>query len=121
MLRGAPMTTEERRIIFSDEEVVGAVKALYHRAKETFPPGNVWNVAISEDNGCQIDCDVVDAKGRRDRVTVAGERLAAALILHCIMHKVPLPAKAQKALTIVQGKLALNITLPGGPQKMIEV
>ena len=49
MLRGAPMTTEERRIIFSDEEVVGAVKALYHRAKETFPPGNVWNVAISEE------------------------------------------------------------------------
>jgi len=115
------MPTEERRILFSDEEVVTAVKALYQRAKESFPPGNVWNVAISEDNGCQIDCDVVDAKGRRDRVSVAGERLAAALILHCITHKIPLPAKAQKALVIVQGKLALSITLPSPTHKMIEV
>jgi hypothetical protein len=115
------MATEERRIIFTDEEVVAAIKALYHRAKEVFPPGNVWNVAISEDNGCQIDCDVINAQARRDRVTVAGERLAAALILHCIQHKIPLPAKAQKALSVVHGKLALNITLPSGPHKMIEV
>ena len=115
------MPTEERRIIFTNEEVVGAIQALYHRAKEVFPPGNIWNVAISEDNGCQIDCDVVDGKGRRDRVTLAGERLAAALILHCILNKIPLPAKAQKALTLVHGKLALNITLPSPTHKMIEV
>jgi hypothetical protein len=115
------MPTEERRIIFTNEEVVGAVQALYHRAKEVFPPGNVWNIAISEDNGCQIDCDVVDGKGRRDRITLAGERLAAALILHCILHKIPLPAKAQQSLTIVHGNLALNIILPSPTHKMIEV
>lgn len=115
------MATEERRIIFTDAEVVAAVQALYQRAKQAFPPGNVWNVTISEDNGCQVDCDVVDAKGRRDRVTVAGERLAAALILYCIQHKVPLPAKATKALVIVQGQLALQIMIPGIGVKMIEV
>ncbi len=115
------MPTEERRIIFSDAEVVSAVQALYQRSKQIFPPGNVWNVTISEDNGCQIDCDVVDAKGRRDRVSVAGESLAAALILHCMLHKIPLPAKAQKGLMIVRGQLALNITLPGSNQKMIAV
>src|SRR5215469_8054539 len=115
------MAIEERRIIFSDTEVVTAVQALYQRSKQTFPPGNVWNVSISEDNGCQIDCDVVDAKGRRDRVSVAGERLAAALILFCIQHKIPLPAKAQKGLVIVQGQLALHISIPGVGEKMIEV
>ena len=115
------MATEERRIIFTDAEVVAAVQALYQRAKQAFPPGNVWNVTISEDNGCQIDCDVVDAKGRRDRVSVSGERLAAALILHCIQHKIPLPATAKKALVIVQGQLALHIMIPGVGEKMIEV
>ena len=115
------MATEERRILFTELEVVAAIQALYQRSKQVFPPGNVWNVAISEDNGCQIDCDIVDAKGRRDRVTVEGERLAAALILHCMQHKIPLPAKAQKSLSIVHGQLALNVILPSGPHKMIEV
>ena len=115
------MATEERRIIFTDAEVVAAVQALYQRAKQAFPPGNVWNVSISEDNGCQVDCDVVDAKGHRDRVTVAGERLAAALILFCMQHKIPLPARAQKGLVIMQGQLALHILIPGIGEKMIEV
>jgi len=42
---------------------------------------------------------------------VAGAKLAAALILFCITRKVPLPANAQKALSVVNNHLALRVTL----------
>jgi len=105
------MPSETRQIIFSHDEVVAAIQQLYQRSHQVFPKGRIWDIAISEENGCQVDCDIVDSHNVRDRVTVAGAKLAAALILFCITRKVPLPANAQKALSVVNNHLALRVTL----------
>jgi len=105
------MPSELRQIIFTNEELVAAIQLLYQRSRQAFPRGRVWDITVSEDNGCQVDCDVVDTKNFRDRVTVSGEKLAAALILYCMTHKVPIPAAARKTLNIVNKQLALRVTI----------
>ena len=105
------MPSEMRQIIFTNDEVVAAIQQLYQRSHQAFPKGRIWDIAISEDHGCQVDCDVIDQKNFRERVTVSGEKLAAALILFCITRKVPIPAAAKKTLTIVNKQLALQVLL----------
>lgn len=105
------MPSETRQIIFSNDEVVAAIQQLYLRFHQAFPKGSIWDVTISEDHGCQVDCDIMDSNNFRERVTVNGEKLAAALILFCITRKVPLPAAAPKTLSIVNKHLALRVVL----------
>ena len=108
------MPSETRQIIFSSEEIVAAIQQLYVRSHQAFPRGRVWDVTVSEENGCQVDCDIIDTNNMRDRVTVAGAKLAAALILFCITRKVPIPAAAKKSLAVINNHLALCVTL-GAP------
>jgi hypothetical protein len=105
------MPSETRQIIFTNDEVVAAIQQLYLRSHQSFPPGRVWDIAISEENGCRVECDVIDNNRVRERVTVSGEKLAAALILFCITRKVPIPVAAQKTLGVINNHLALRVVL----------
>ena len=106
------MPSEVRQILFANSEVLSAIQMLYRRSYQAFPIGTPENIVISEDNSCQFACDVVDEESFREHVAVAGEKLAAALILFCMSRKIPIPATAHKRLSIVRGQLALGITLP---------
>jgi hypothetical protein len=105
------MPSETRQIVFSTEELVAAVQLLYQRSHQLFPKGRIWDVAVSLENGCQVDLDIIDISNKRERVTVSGAKLAAALILFCIARKVPIPAAAQKSLAVLNNRLALCVTL----------
>lgn len=106
------MPSELRQIIFSSDETVAAIRQLYQRSNRAFPAGHIAEVTISPAAGCQVDCDIEDEKNIHDRVTIAGEKLAAALLLYCMTRKIPVPVAAAKTLSIVNGQLALCITLP---------
>ncbi len=106
------MPSELRQIIFTNDEAMAALQQLYQRSNQAFPKGRIENVSVSAANGCQIDCEVIDVSHVRDHVTVAGEKLAAALLLYCMTRKIPIPVAARKTLDIVNGQLALCITLP---------
>ena len=106
------MPSELRQIIFSNDEAVTAIQQLYQRSNRSFPAGHIARVTVSAASGCQVDCDVVDDNNMRDRVTVGGEKLAAALLLYCMTRKIPVPAAAAKTLDVVNGQLALCISLP---------
>jgi hypothetical protein len=106
------MPSEQRQIIFTNDEAMASLQQFYQRSSQAFPKGRIENVGVSAANGCQIDCDVVDAGHVRDHVSIAGEKLAAALLLYCMTRKIPVPAAARKTLSIVNGQLALCINLP---------
>jgi hypothetical protein len=105
------MPSESRQIVFANDEVLAAIQLFFQRSRQSFPPGRVWDVTITEVNGCQVDFDIIDANNIRERVTVAGARLAAALILFCMNRKVPIPAAAQKTLAVLNHHLALCVSL----------
>lgn len=105
------MPSELRKIVFANDEVLAAIQLLFQRSRQSFPQGRVWDITISEENGCQVDFDIIDAHNIRERVTVAGAKLAAALILFCMNRKVPIPAAAQKTLAVMNHHLALCVTL----------
>lgn len=98
--------------MFSNDEALAALQQLYQRSNQAFPKGRIENVTIGAANGCQLDCDVLDSNHVRDHLAVAGEKLAAALLLYCMTRKIPIPAAARKTLSVVNGQLALCITLP---------
>lgn len=106
------MPSEMRQIIFSNDEAITAIQQLYQRSNRSFPNGHISQVKVSTDSGCQVDCDVLDDNNISDRITVSGEKLAAALLLYCMTRKIPVPAAAAKTLDIVNGQLALCIRLP---------
>jgi hypothetical protein len=106
------MPSELRQIVFTNDESMAALQQFYQRSNQAFPKGRLENVAVSAANGCQLDCDIVDSNQMRDHVTVAGEKLAAALLLYCMTRKIPVPVAARKTLSMVNGQLALCITLP---------
>ncbi len=106
------MPAEKRQVIFANDEVLAAVRQLYLRANQSFPNGAIEDVTIGEEGGCRFACNVVTNNSFRERVTVGEEKLAAALILYCKSRHIPIPTAAQKSLIVVDGELALNITLP---------
>jgi hypothetical protein len=105
------MPSELRQIIFSSDETVAAIRQLFQRSNRAFPEGHIAQVTVSPASGCQVDCEIEDDNKMRDRVTVAGEKLAAALLLYCMTRKIPVPAAAAKTLSVVNGHLALCISL----------
>jgi hypothetical protein len=105
------MPSELRQIIFTSDEAMAALRQFYQRSNQAFPKGRIENVGVSAANGCQLDCDVVDSNEIRDHVTVASEKLAAALLLYCKTRKIPVPVAARKTMNVVNGQLALCIAL----------
>jgi len=107
------MPSELRQIIFTNDEALAALRQFYQRSNQAFPKGRVENIGVSAANGCQLDCDVVDDNEIRDHVSVASEKLAAALLLYCKTRKIPVPVAARKTMNLVNGQLALCIALGG--------
>ena len=105
------MPLDTRRILFSEEEVIVAIRQFYDRKGKSFPIGIVENTTIIEKPECTFQCDIV-RDNNQEQVVVAGAALAAALIAYCISRRIPLPAKADKTLAISQGQLVLAINMP---------
>ncbi|MDP2697455.1 hypothetical protein [Thalassospira sp.] len=87
-----------------------AVSAYRRRTGKPLPPGEVRTVGIEKDPEIVVTLQLVADHGNPVIVPLAGAELAAALIGFCIESKVPVPATAQKSLTILDGHLALKIT-----------
>jgi len=105
------MPIEKRQIVFTEDEIVVAIQQLYQKSNQSFPQGRIERVVIQVENGCSVACDIMDDNNYRDHVSVAGEKLAAALILFCKTRKIPIPAPARKKLGVANNQLALWITL----------
>ena len=113
------MPSEIRHLLFHESEVVSALAEFHRRAKDPLPAGTVARFALFDQPSVRVEIEIArDETGeRRKGIVVEKERLAAALILHCKMKKIPLPASAIKVLRIVQNQLALVVTIGATPEE----
>jgi hypothetical protein len=110
--------SEIRHLLFHESEVVSALTEFHRRAKDPLPAGMVVRFVLHDQPSVRVEIEIArDETGeKRKGIVVEKERLAAALILHCKMKKIPLPASAIKVLRIVQNQLALVVTIGAAPE-----
>ena len=107
------MPSELRHIVFRPAEVVEAVEEYLRRLGTPLPSGNVVDCGPVREDGFDgkvsfsitivPDEPLGEARSRtiaegRTEVVIEGPALAAALILFCRSHRIPMPATADKSL-----------------------
>ncbi|NBB84017.1 MAG: hypothetical protein GVY28_11505 [Alphaproteobacteria bacterium] len=93
------MTAELRYIAFSPAEVVRAITDYRRRRQQPLPSGSVIGFEIAAAPSVRASLRIgADGGGRAQTVVVPTEQLGAALVLHCITNRIPVPARAHKLL-----------------------
>jgi hypothetical protein len=112
------MPAEIRHIVFSNDEVLEAVRAFQQRERQPLIVGTVTRFDLVECKGeVQLTLEVTAERSReRQRVTLERERLAAALISLCLGRKIPLPLAAPKVCRLLWGRAALVMGLNVPPE-----
>lgn len=100
---------ELRCILFTDREVLSSILDRKRRLREVLPEGQITglNLGLGEE---QIRCEVVFDHGRLV-MPIPEQELQAALLAHCMAHKVPLPVDADKSVHFIRGRITLMITM----------
>jgi hypothetical protein len=109
------MPTEMRYIVFTPNEILRSITQYSQRRREPLPRGTVTNLKIEEQPEIRVVLSITgDTKTVADTVIFQGAELAAALVMYCIEHKIPLPATgARKTLRMIDHQLGLEVSMGG--------
>ena len=108
--RSTNVPRELRKIIFTAEELVHAVKS-YDRVTDGFlPPGEVRAVRVEQQGGVRLVVSLQLGTSRTVgamTVDVPVEDVIELLIRACLENNIPIPRRADKFLAVVDGDLAM--------------
>ena len=105
------MASELRQIVFEAAEVASAMSIYHRKMKKPLVNGVVNSVALTEKGAVSARIEIADVDGNKAHYVLASNELMAALILFCRENRIPLPSKANKRLTVFDGKLSAILTL----------
>jgi hypothetical protein len=112
------MPAEIRHIVFSNDEVLEAVRAFQQRERQPLLCGTVSRFELTERKG-EVEARIEitpDGGQQKQAVVLERERLAAALISLCLARKIPLPLAAPKVCRLLWGRAALVMGLGVPPE-----
>lgn len=105
------MPIEHRRIVFSEPELLEAIRRHHMVASARLGSGEIASVAVAPD-GIGVTVRLAGPQpGNAATVPVPGPFLIAALIRHCTTVGVPIPKRGRKTVTRVADGIALEIVL----------
>ncbi|MEQ8393009.1 MAG: hypothetical protein RIB30_18635 [Thalassospira sp.] len=102
---------ELRCIVFEDGELIKALIAHGQRTGKAMPPGQISSFEIERTPEVVARMVITSDAGEKTIVPTSGAQLAAAMIAYCIDRRVPVPAHAAKSITVIDGHVALKITM----------
>jgi hypothetical protein len=106
------MLKEIRNIIFAQNELEEAVKLFHTTVKAILPPGRIISFQIIASKVPELQVNVVAPKeGVVSDVTIASAYVAAAMLHFCIQNGILVPRQAKKQIELINGSLALTLTL----------
>lgn len=105
------MPKEDRRIIFTADEVYNAIYALAVKKQLPKPPaGAVTDISEKADDPTQVIIKLENpAEGIQDTREYARDFLAAALMVFCRGAGIPLPKNAKKSVMVKDGQAILRV------------
>ena len=106
------MPNEIRHIIFAQNELEEAVKLFHTTVQAILPPGRIiaFQIVGNKVPGLQVNV-VAPKEGDVSDVIIASAHVAAAMLHYCIQNGIPVPRKAKKKIELIDGSLALTLTL----------
>lgn len=109
------MPTEDRRIIFDNNEVYKAIYALCHQKQLKKPPaGQINDVSLDPKDTSKVIVNLINPQEKTQRdLEYSRDFLAAALMLFCRGCGIPLPKGANKSVVIDGETVILRIKIEG--------
>jgi hypothetical protein len=106
------MLKEIRSILFSEQELEDALKLFNTAVQAILPTGRIISFRVSGNKETAVRVNVVAPKdGEVSEVVLASSHVAAAMLHYCIQNGIPVPRKAKKKIELIDGNLALTLTL----------
>ena len=107
------MPKEDRRIIFSNDEVYSALCTLYNqREMRTLPVGKIITAGVDAEDPTMLFFVLENpVEGTHAKVEHNRDFVAAALMLFCRGCGVPLPRNSKKAVVLQDGTVILRVRI----------
>lgn len=110
------MPREIRVIVFDRFEVAAALRDFLVVRREIEPVDQVEVVEIWPAAGVSVNVTILRGTARSRRL-LRGPKVAAAMILFCLKHQIPVPHKAHKSLWPLDDGLVLSFSRGIGPRE----
>ena len=105
------MPTEFRHIIFSRDELLGAIKGYRRRRRDPLPAGSVVSYSVEKEPYLHVLLQIAPDGGNESvRLTIERDELANALIMYCIDQRIPIPIESTKFIQLFGNSVGLVIT-----------
>ena len=107
------MPSEIRQIIFTNRELMDAIRQYNEQSKIKLPRGQFVVCQPVTDGEIGVMVEIDDAmNGKSEHMVLKSSYVAAALVNACLRARIPLPRKSKKSLRIVKDGMALHLTMP---------
>ena len=116
------MATELRRIIFSNEEVIEAIKRYNDVARKKLPDGAIVSCHLNDADGLIMTLEMYDYMvAKRYRIALKASFIGAALMKWCLDNGIPMSRVAEKTLEVVGNNLSIAMTINKRSDDLTEV
>jgi hypothetical protein len=103
--RVSDMPIESRTIVFSEEELKAALFDFCLAKQRRLPISGFAHLQVSLNAQIQATAGQTPAES----ITLVEHEIAAALIIYCKKHNIPLPRNSKKSLTLNNGVITLHV------------
>ena len=112
------MPIELRRLIFSRDELVGAIAGFRDGANNAIPAGNIVHCQIVHDSELHVAVKILpEGETQIESARLDINFISAALIKYCKDKKIPIPRESEKSIEAMGENMALVIRLGKKPEK----
>lgn len=108
------MVSETRSLLFSEEEVLCALKVVMQQRGDAPPSAAVPELTLAETKDGELEARITHTPildGDVSTYTFTAAEVGAALILYCMRLGIPLPKKVDKAVELRGDRAALIIRM----------
>jgi len=102
------MPTESRILSFSKNEVLEALSDYCIGAGRRLPDGGSNRLMLTQDTKVRVALNSAEDK---QEINFTEGEVAAALVMHCIKQRIPMPRRAIKSLEVVHETLSLHLRM----------
>jgi hypothetical protein len=117
-----PGLNELRRIGFSKDALIMALKLYFASSKHQLPAGTVESCNFTTEPDLVVTLGIRNpANGAVSKINVQAPTIAAAMITYCGKVRVPLPRNAEKSLRVDGDQLTLVVQVHAEQTKMFQL
>ena len=116
------MPTEIRRLVFSNDELVEALRAYSESSNEKIPEGKVRTCTVVDDRKTAVTLEIENRFTQEVyQVNLRHEFVGAALLGFCFDSGIPVPRDSEKSLQVSGDNIALTIVRKAGSRPLVEI